>query len=372
MVKKVGIITQHRVVNYGSALQAYALQKKITDLGYSCEVIDYYPERFTPLGMLQRIKNKGHALEKSFLLRMAARVVIMPSYIVRFHRFHRFIFKYLNLTQKTYTSEEELEKENFNYDVFCTGSDQVWNYGWNEKIEYPYFLAFAPKSARKISYAASFGKSELEPFEVDETRRLLTRYNEVSVRELSGVSIVKRLGIPTCVNVLDPTLLLTGDEWRNIASDKHICEKYILTYNLNRNPKIDAYARGLSQQTGFQVRYLTYQFHEFYKHGKMCCNPNVEDFLSLIDGAQYIITDSFHATAFSLNFNKEFVIVYPGKYSTRLQSILSILGLTSRVARDEKDMSIISSKIDYAHVNELLATERMRSLAWLKSALGGK
>lgn len=77
------------------------------------------------------------------------------------------------MTPKTYKSEKELESENFDYDVYCTGSDQVWNYGWNERIEYPYYLAFAPESARKISYAASFGKSKLESDEVNETRRLL-------------------------------------------------------------------------------------------------------------------------------------------------------------------------------------------------------
>ena len=103
----------------------------------------------------------------------------------------------------------------------------------------------------------------------------------------------------------------------------------------------------------------------------MFCNPHVEDFLALIDGAQYVVTDSFHATAFSLNFNKEFIIVYPGKYSTRLQSILEILNLTNRVAIDEKDMSIVESRIDYSRVNALLDAERIRSLTWLRAALSG-
>lgn len=371
MSKKVGIITQHRVVNYGSVLQTYALQEKIKELGYECEVIDYYPERFTPFGMLKRIKNKGEKFKKSFLIRTAARVIIIPSYAVRFHIFFKFLNRRINMTSKTYKTEEELERENFGYDIYCTGSDQVWNYGWNERIEYPYFLAFAPETARKISYAASFGKSKLEPDEISETRRLLERYDDISLRELSGVKIVDELGIKNSVNVLDPTLLLTGNDWRKISSGKYTSDKYILIYNLNRNPKIDSYAKELSNKAGLEVRYLSYQLHEFYKNGKMFCNPQVEDFLALIDGAQYVITDSFHATAFSLNFNKEFVIVYPGKYSTRLQSILEILGLTNRVAKNEKDMSIVDFKIDYNRVNELLAAERTRSLTWLKNALSG-
>ena len=143
MSKKVGIITQHRVVNYGSVLQTYALQEKIKDMGYECEVIDYYPERFTPLGMLKRIKNKGEKFQKSFLIRNAARAIIIPSYIIRFRMFFKFLNDYIDMTPKTYKSEKELESENFDYDVYCTGSDQVWNYGWNERIEYPYYLAFA-------------------------------------------------------------------------------------------------------------------------------------------------------------------------------------------------------------------------------------
>ena len=371
MSKKVGIITQHRVVNYGSVLQTYALQEKIKDMGYECEVIDYYPERFTPLGMLKRIKNKGEKFQKSFLIRNAARAIIIPSYIIRFRMFFKFLNDYIDMTSKTYKSEKELESENFDYDVYCTGSDQVWNYGWNERIEYPYYLAFAPESARKISYAASFGKSKLESDEVNETRRLLKRYDSISLRELSGVEIVDKLGIENSTNVLDPTLLLSGEDWRKISSRKFTKDRYILIYNLNRNPRIDAYAKELSIKTGLEVRYLSYQLHEFYKNGKMFCNPLVEDFLALIDGADYVITDSFHATAFSLNFNKEFVIVYPGKYSTRLQSILEILGLTNRVAKNERDLSIVESKIDYNRVNEILAAERKRSLLWLSNALSG-
>ena len=125
MSKKVGIITQHRVVNYGSVLQTYALQEKIKNMGYECKVIDYYPERFTPLGMLKRIKNKGEKCRKSFLIRNAARAIIIPSYIIRFRMFFRFLNDYIDMTSKTYKSEKELENANFDYDVYCTGSDQV-------------------------------------------------------------------------------------------------------------------------------------------------------------------------------------------------------------------------------------------------------
>lgn len=367
-MKRIGIITQHRVVNYGSVLQAYALQQKILELGYGCEVIDYYPERFTPTGMLKRIKNKGKVFQNP-IIRLAAQIIIIPSYWKRFRVFFDFLNANVKMSKKVYKIYEDLQDENFEYDIFCTGSDQVWNYGWNEKIEYPYFLGFASDEKRKISYAASFGKSQLVDFEIEETKKLLLRYNSLSLREKSGVDIVSNLGIDGATHVVDPTLLLDGNEWRSISSGKYKNEKYILIYNLNRNKKIDNYAKNLSKKTGFKIKYLSYQLHEFYKAGKMYCNPKVEDFLALIDNAEFVITDSFHATAFSLNFNTQFIIVYPEKYSTRLQSVLELTGLTDRVAQNENDMSVSERIIDFSKVNCIISDERMKSKNWLKNAL---
>lgn len=367
--KKVGIITLHRVVNYGSVLQAFALQEKIKNLGYDVEMIDYYPERLTMIGMLKRIKNKNAKFEHSLLLRTIARIIIFPSYVLRFHTFFSFLKKHIILTPKVYKTKEELEKYDFDYDIYCTGSDQVWNCGWNEKFDYPYYLSFAPDDKKKIAYAASFGKSKLDTDEIAETKKYLSRYDSISLRETSGVDIVSKLGIKESVNVVDPTLLLNGEEWRKISSNKYSNDDYILVYNLNRNKKIDMYAKNLSKKSGLKVRFLSYQLHEFYKKGKIMCNPKVEDFLALIDNAKYVITDSFHATAFSINFNTPFVIVYPGKYSTRLQSILKITGLENRVAQDENDMSAINNEIDFSKINSIIDEERKKSIKWLKDSL---
>lgn len=367
--KKVGIITLHRVVNYGSVLQTYALQEKIEELGCDVEVIDYYPERLTMLGMLSRIKNKGDKFKKSIILRTVARIIIFPSYIIRFNMFFKFLKKHIKMTKKTYKTHQDIRNEKFDFDIYCTGSDQVWNCGWNEQFDYPYYLDFAPDDKKKIAYAASFGKSELDDSEVELTKKYLSRYDSISLRELSGVKIVEKLGIENSVNVLDPTLLLNGDEWRKISFNKFKNEDYILVYNLNRNKKIDNYAKNLSKKTGLKVKFLSYQLHEFYKNGKIYCNPQVEDFLALIDNAKYVITDSFHATAFSINFNTQFVIVYPGKYSTRLQSILEILNLENRVAKSEDDLSVIENDIDFDNVNNVMKKMRSDSLNWIEDVI---
>lgn len=368
-MKKVEVITLQRVPNYGSVLQAYATQKIIEKLGFESELINYFPERMHVKAMLRRIKDKNKKFKKSLILRTIARVIILPSYFIRFNTFNKFINNKLNMTNKVYHSNLELIKDLPEADVYCTGSDQVWNSGWNEGIDEALFLDFVPDSKKCIAYSASFGKKKLEEWEKDKTKDLLKKYDAISLREKSGVDILDDLNLKESKHVVDPTLLLNGDDWRKISSNKFKDEKYILVYNLNRNKKIDNYAKNLSKKTGLKVKYLSYQLHEFYKYGKMYCNPRVEDFLALIDNAEVVITDSFHATAFSLNFNTNFIIVYPGKYSTRIQSILELTGLEDRVAKNENDLEIFNSKIKFNKVNKIIEKERINSLEWLKNSL---
>lgn len=366
--KKVSLITLQNVPNYGSVLQCYATERIIKQLGYEVETINYLPKRMTKIGMLYAIKNKSKLLKKSLIARNAARVIIFPSYLKRFHTFNMFRKQYLNQSKKIYFDNNSLINDVPNADIYCTGSDQVWNSEWNGGIDKALFLDFVPKGKKCIAYSASFGKSKLDDWEIPETKILLKKYSNITLREKSGVEILEELGIESKL-VVDPTFLLTGDEWRSISSKKNYKEKYIFVYNLNRNKKIDVYASNLSKKTGLKIKYLSYQFHEFFKKGKMYCNPKVEDFINLIDNAEFVITDSFHATAFSINFNTPFVIVYPGKYGTRLQSILKITGLENRVAQDENDLDVVKRKIDFEKVNKKINIERQKSLSLLKESL---
>ena len=218
---KVGLITLHRVGNYGSVLQTYATQYIIQKMGYDVEVIDYYPERLHLIGMLKRIKDRGELLSKSLLVRNICRMIIFPSYIRRFKVFSDFLKRYINMSSITYNSIEELRQNPPQSDIYCTGSDQVWNSGWNEKIEYPYFLDFVSNGARCFTYAASFGKSSLDEWEKQETHRLLEKYKYISVRESAGIKILNDLDIHNAIHVLDPTLLLDKHDWETLISKKY-------------------------------------------------------------------------------------------------------------------------------------------------------
>ena len=369
MKKKISIITLHRIVNYGSVLQAYATQYVFEKLGYEVEFVDYYPERMHMFGMLKRIKNKSEKLRKSLLLRTIARIIIFPSYLKRFYVFKKFINTHLKMTPTIYKTSEQLKNNPPKADFYCTGSDQVWNTGWNEKIDKPFFLEFAPSNKKCFSYAASFGKSKLDDWEKEETKKLLSKYNCLAMREKSGVKILEDLGINYGINVLDPTLLLNKEEWNSLISEKYKNKKYIFMYNINRNVKLDEYAKKLSKIKKMPIVTVSYQFHDCFKFGKVKVNPKVEEFLSLIANAEYILTDSFHCTAFSINFNKNVLVAYPEKFSTRLASIVEITGLSNRVIDDYNDLSICEREINFKKANEKLIEQRKIAFEYLNKVL---
>ncbi|SCN26550.1 Polysaccharide pyruvyl transferase [Clostridium sp. N3C] len=366
---KVGLITLHRVGNYGSVLQTYATQYIIQKMGYDVEVIDYYPERLHLIGMLKRIKDRGELLSKSLLVRNICRMIIFPSYIRRFKVFSDFLKRYINMSSITYNSIEELRQNPPQSDIYCTGSDQVWNSGWNEKIEYPYFLDFVSNGARCFTYAASFGKSSLDEWEKQETHRLLEKYKYISVRESAGIKILNDLDIHNAIHVLDPTLLLDKHDWETLISKKYSNKKYILLYNINRNKELDKYAKEFAKRKKLPIYYLSYNYHDIIKGGRLIACPTVEEFLSLINNAQYILTDSFHVTAFSMNFEKQILVYYPPKFSSRLESIVNLVGIQNRVIRDIHDFTISDNPIDFSNVNRVLKEQRNYSMSFLEKAL---
>ncbi|MEW9094155.1 MAG: polysaccharide pyruvyl transferase family protein [Clostridiaceae bacterium] len=366
---KIGLITLHRVGNYGSVLQTYATQYMMEKLGHNVEVIDYYPERLRMIGMLKRIKDRGELLSKSVLVRTICRIIIFPSYVRRYKVFPDFSRKHIHLSSITYNTIEDLRNDPPQADIYCTGSDQVWNSGWNEKIEYPYFLDFVQTDANCFTYAASFGKSTLDDWEKDETARLLQKYKYISMRETSGIEILKTLDINDAIQVLDPTLLLNKCDWEHLISKKYNDRKYILLYNINRNKQLEKYAKKFAEQKKLPLYYMSYNYHDIIKSGKLIACPTVEEFLSLINNAQYILTDSFHVTAFSMNFEKQVLVYYPPKFSSRLESIVNLMGIDNRVIRNIQDFTIADNPIDFAHVNKVLELQREYSISYIKKAL---
>lgn len=365
----IDIITLHRAENYGSVLQTFALQKKIEELGHTARILDYHPERYTNKGKLRRLKKQSKKINNPLLL-LIAKILIYPSYLKKNKVFSDFVAKYLKLSPFSFATNDEVKGKLDEWaDCYCTGSDQVWNSHWNECVEKALFLDFIPKTKPAISYAASIGLSQLPSNEIDETRNLLKKYIRISVRENSGVDIIKQLGFEDVEQCLDPTLLLMKEEWTNYVDDCDSGKEYILTYNLHHDPEIDKFAMALGRKYHAPVRNISYNWHDVVRKGHLCWCPSVERFLGLIKNAKFVVADSFHATVFSIIFEKQFVTITPEIASSRIASILQTLGIENRNLAKYMGVGAIEKPIDYVLVKRKLAIEVDRSMSFLKKAL---
>lgn len=351
--KKISILTLHDVPNYGSVLQTFATQEIFKGMGLNTNIIDY--RRISSASLWQRIcmvtQDAGliKKIIKSFLyffyLRRQDRV------FGKFRRDYLFLGSVLNC-------EEDFNNLPIDADIYCTGSDQTWNSGWYGRVLKSYFLTFCPNRVKKISYAASFGKTFLEDSEKEEIREYLLRYTAISLREESGVKILKELGVSGAVRVLDPTLQLSAAFWHKYIR-KPSEEHYVLVYQLNKHPWFNEYAELFAKQKGLKLVRFGANVHQIFKSGKLLLLPEPFQFPSYIAFADYVITDSFHATAFSLNLNTTPICIYPSDYFGRIDDILKLTNLERLHVTDSKDWSVIDSNpIDWEEVNAILEKYR--------------
>lgn len=364
---KVAVITRHAITNYGSLLQAYATQQIIEDLGYKCEIINYIRDDESYAQHEKTLLARKTEWNNNSIKRLLYLALREPESIFAGKKFEREQSEYLNLTKK-YRSLEQLREDKPQADVYMTGSDQVWGPVENGAYDSSYCLSFTDDSDKRIAYAASFGRTEM----TDKTRaffqKWLSRYSHIAVREDSAVEILDEMAIPS-TQVLDPTLLLGADFWR--TKIKPIKEKkYILIYQLHNDNRLGAYAAKVAKRIGLPLIRISTSFHQITREGKFIYCPNIGQFLSYIINAEIMITDSFHGTAFAINFNIPFVEVLPNnKTGTRNMSILNLTGLTDRILTNENDVALAKKQIDFSRVNQLLVEKRKESINILKGII---
>ncbi len=365
MKSKVTIITLQNVRNYGSALQALATQQFFKELGWNVDFINYMRANISS----PSIRAKNWCKGMNPLKRSIYSTLLYPTFIRQNTVFNRFLSKNLNVQNTVVTTKKDFAKLPITSDVYCTGSDQTWNSEWNGGVLPELFLDFVPDDVKKISYAASMGKGKLEEWEKDETRRLLQRYSYISVRENTAVEIINGLGIKGTVQVLDPTLQMDKEFWMRYTR-KPKETGYVLIYQLNTNPKFDAYASEFAKRKGLKLLRFCTRFDQIAKCGKSLLIPEVVDFISYIAYADCVITDSFHATAFSINLNTNFISIYPHDFGSRLASILELTELKDRHLNSYDDFSFVDNMdIDFHHANDILSKERKKAVDFMKKAL---
>lgn len=363
---RVGIITMHRVRNCGSALQAYATQCAVENCGFEAEIIDYiYPNR---------AHRRGNALLRLFY---DAKSFLCDFFFGRGKLFGRFYKESLHLSRKRYDDAGALRRACPKYDIYLTGSDQVWNprYTHGDTI---FFCDFAPKTTRRISYAASFAATSLPEAVALSYADKLQKYAAISVREQEGISLVKKLCGKTAELVCDPTLLLDKEAWNPFAERSRVVPKrpyllvYILKYAYNPYPKIYELVDKVQAQTGLHAIFLNGRPEAYFRKNSTCVNnvgPN--EFVRLFRDADFVLTTSFHGTAFSLNFEKPFysVVESLGSQDSRMLSLLREVGAEDRAIPISAE-EICVREVDYARISPRLVELRDRSRAFLSRALG--
>ncbi len=353
------------VCNYGSVLQAYATQEIFKSMGCDVDFLNFYREENSSFYRKLIYWLKGKTVLKKFICLF----IYVPTFVIQNYVYGAFVKKQINKQKEKIVKHSDFANLKLDSDIYCTGSDQTWNSGWNRGFIPPLFLSFVPNNIRKISYSSSFGKKKLDEYEKPETLSLLKRYSSVSVREQSGVDILENLGIRS-VCVLDPTLQVNRDFWQNHTRNI-IKVQYALIYQLNTNSEFDTFAKKCAQKTGLKLVRICNRIDEIAKCGKSVLIPEVFDFISLISNASLVITDSFHATAFSINMQVNFISIYPDNYSDRIENILNITGLKLRKLSSYSDFSLLNQSIDYQRVNAILDRERQKGFDYLKSAIFG-
>ena len=352
--------------NYGSLLQSIATQHIIEALGHQCEIINYVRKDERGLqGILSSMVDKKD-WNRNPLKKFIYIILRCPGEWMAQRAFDRMRKRHLKLSPVCYT-QEGLKQLKAN--VFMTGSDQVWGPLFRAKYDPAYFLDFVDSNSKKISYAASFGRTEFTTDILQAYKHYMSAYTHLTVRENSAVELLRGLDLRCDGQVLDPTLLLDKSQWcRYIKKEKK--GKYVLIYEIHNNPRLDDYAKRLAAHVGLPLVRVTPSLHQAVRGGKMVLLPNVGEFLSYIKNATYLVTDSFHGTAFAINLNTQFIEVLPNtQTSSRNQSILQFTGLQDRIVTDFNDFSLANKKIDFEKVNNIIATERLKSINTLKTII---
>ena len=364
---KIGIITMHRVLNYGSALQAFATQWILESLGFESEIIDYEYK-----GIKKKKTLRNRLIHGAVCIREALRGFPQKR---KQRRFESFYSKYYRLTKEYYT-ENSIKQRSPLYDVYISGSDQIWNprFAGNDVN---FMLAFAPSKKPRISFASSFATDIIDEAHAKLYAPLLNMYDVISVREQSGVEIVKTLTGKDASVCCDPTLFLSNDIRHKLSAQSAISFKfrYILVYGLyymfDPYPYLYDIINSVSRQLNCRVVYLDGRNADLFKtNAKVVSDAGPCEFLWLFEHADFVITTSFHGTVFSLLYDKPFysVVDKSAQTDSRITSLCK-LAKAERSLIDYKESpsldNILSLKGDCVALDKF----KEESLLYLKSNL---
>lgn len=368
---RVGLQTVHCSKNPGASLQAHALAKKISELGGDVEIINYCPIYF--LDPMDPLKQRQWSLKEKLKA-----IINGHAQRERYRLFQNFNKKYLPRMTMRYNTPNDLETAELDYDVYICGSDQIWN-PENVKHDTSFFFDYVTKNKAVLaSYAASIGQDRLSMQDQEWIRKGIARFDNISIREKSGVDLAcKLLHSGRIVQSIDPTLLFSGDYWRSVSQKptENLPDHFILYYPIqNTDFSLDVIMR-VKKETGLSCIALD---------GGIKKNPHASmqirsygpcEFLWLIDHADYIITNSFHGTVLSLLLKKQVIVYRHSTRNSRLESVLNLLDLNEIQISEIENLKKLNWKLvaeKENRIDKLLKEERRNAEEYLRSILEKK
>ena len=370
-MKRFGIVSYNiygNFTNYGSALQSWALHQAIDRQGRSrweSVLVDYCPDILRDKDPLDPMKNMWDQDETS--QRMCQ--LSLPAIRENYYKFDRFYQTRFRRSAKSYTSEnfnEVVAEEKL--DGFVCGSDTIFcmdEFGFDDGYyaNYP-----CMKDGFAVAYAASFGDPTLTPEVCAVLNERLQNFKAFGLREEQMVPYVREHTDVPVQRVVDPTLLLTSEDYDRIAAPRQEEEKYLLLYARRYNPEMEAYAEEIAARKGLKIVEISLRATNAEKH-RMFYEAGVEEFLSLVKHAEYVVTNSFHGMIFAVQYRRPFVIFSRFQCNNKIDEILALFGLSERILVERSQTA--PDEIDYDAVHERISKARDKSLAFLDMELSG-
>lgn len=376
-MKKIGIVTWFDSYNYGTCLQCFSLNKYLIEKGYDAYVIEnhkyYYGVKHpieTLMKLIDKVDKRIHYPNQVVPIREDMRIHID----IRKAKNHEFAYK----ENKVYKiqSKDDYQRLIDSTSVFISGSDQIWN---PKYVTPPMLLSFASKNKKKIAYASSLGVSELPKKTIKMYKKYLERFDHIGVREKTAKKIIEDLIGKSVSNVVDPTFLLDKDFWMEFGRlnmNMIPSEKYIFCYFIGDNTNWQKDVKRYSEKEEVEVITVLSESNLIPEFGKILPDAGIADFISLISNAEYVVTDSFHASALSINLNKKFAIYKRfaeeglDSQNSRISDILEEFDLQKRIVSEENSIDVcLEREINYLKINEKLTRARIQSEEFLLNAI---
>lgn len=364
---KIAVITNYDTTNYGSILQAYALQTKLKE--YSSNVYILYKKNITKKNLFSKIKKfvvrsgNNYSIKDKIQIKKAKK-----NFIIKNKKLRNFCDENLNVRMCSSLSDATLIVGD--RDILIAGSDQIWSYNAGTLSKFT-TLQFGPKYIKRYSYAASIGTSSIDSSVKKLLEDGLSNFSEVSVRESSAITLINSMYNKKIHCNIDPTFLYDISFWSKILKEPSNTNKYIFVYMLRPEPLTLSLAQSLAEKTGLKIYLFS---NRIIKNSNIenITNAGLEEFLGYIKNASYVITNSFHGTAFCIQFQKQFISVAISGSGMRVTDLLSSINLENRIATNVSDISIIDDIIDWNNVNNVIEYKRKKAIEYIERIVENK